>query len=189
MGNPGVVGAGGVFRGFNGSWFRGFHMDLRITTSVVAELNPLQQGLKLAIDCNIQTLYVELDARTVLERTQRGTNQSTEQLDRHYVDRLPSARYWLSTGKLNEQVKCVQGHAKCKLIYTVSALQEKGIDPQTSIGLSMYFKPRQWRMDEPKHRRWGSPRSHSQDWGTRRAPEPLLQLDELQPVEDLLNPQ
>ncbi|PKI68726.1 hypothetical protein CRG98_010783 [Punica granatum] len=65
-GNPGKAGAGGVIRDKAGNWKLGFSMNLGITTSVVAELVAILQGLLLATSQGIQKLIIETDASLIL---------------------------------------------------------------------------------------------------------------------------
>ncbi|PKI46601.1 hypothetical protein CRG98_032943 [Punica granatum] len=66
-GNPGKAGAGGLIRDEAGNWAIGFSMNLRITTSFVAELVALRQGLLLAKSQGTQKLFIEIDATLIYE--------------------------------------------------------------------------------------------------------------------------
>ncbi|PKI37422.1 hypothetical protein CRG98_042208 [Punica granatum] len=67
IGSPGSAGAGGFIRDSLGRWVSGFKMNLGCTTSPIAELKPLCQGLIIAAECGASKLIVELDAKLVLD--------------------------------------------------------------------------------------------------------------------------
>lgn len=49
FGNPGKVGGGGLIRISHGNWIKGFSRSIGYTTSLMAELWALRDGLNLAI--------------------------------------------------------------------------------------------------------------------------------------------
>ena len=67
FGNPGKAGGGGLIRDSEGRWLKGFSRAIGHTTSVVAELWAVRDGLNLAIQLGISCLEVELDAKIVVE--------------------------------------------------------------------------------------------------------------------------
>ena len=67
LGNLGKVGGGGLIRNSEGRWIRGFSRSIGYTTSVLAELWALRDGLTLAIQLGIRCLEVELDAKVIVE--------------------------------------------------------------------------------------------------------------------------
>jgi len=50
MGNPGLVGGGGLIRDENGDWIVGFARNIGITTSFQAELWAIRDGFSLCVD-------------------------------------------------------------------------------------------------------------------------------------------
>ena len=66
-GNPGLAGCGGVVRDENDKWIARFPKHIGISTSFVAELWGLREGLILCYDLNVPSLVVELDAKVVVE--------------------------------------------------------------------------------------------------------------------------
>lgn len=66
-GSPGLAGCGGVVRDSNGEWVSGFSRLIGTTNSFVAELWGLRDGLILCSNLNIQSLIVELDAKSVVD--------------------------------------------------------------------------------------------------------------------------
>lgn len=51
----------------DGRWVAGFSRRIGVTTSFVAELWGLREGLILCSNLNIQSLIVELDAKAVVD--------------------------------------------------------------------------------------------------------------------------
>ena len=66
-GNPGLAGCGGVVRNEDGRWITGFARRIGVTTSFVAELWGLREGLLLCSNLNVQFLVIELDAKAVVD--------------------------------------------------------------------------------------------------------------------------
>ena len=67
LGNPGIVGGGGLIRNENGEWVRGYARAVGATTSVIAELWALRNGIRLCIALNLQAVIFELDAKLVVD--------------------------------------------------------------------------------------------------------------------------
>ena len=67
LGNPGKSGGGGLIRNSQGNWIKGFSRPIGFTTSVMAELWVLRNGLYLAIQLGINFLEVELDAKVIVD--------------------------------------------------------------------------------------------------------------------------
>ncbi|KAK9288743.1 hypothetical protein L1049_017207 [Liquidambar formosana] len=63
---PGKASAGGLIRDHLGRWVKGFVRKLCIISSVDAELWALRDGLNLALKCNINKLYVDMDASSAI---------------------------------------------------------------------------------------------------------------------------
>ena len=68
VGNPGVVGCGGVVRDDRDKWVARFTRRIRLTSSFVAELWGLRDGLMMCCNLNISShLVVKLDAKAILD--------------------------------------------------------------------------------------------------------------------------
>ena len=67
LGNLGKSGGGGLIRNSQGNWIKGFSRSIGFTTSVMAELWVLRNGLYLAIQLGINFLEVELDAKVIVD--------------------------------------------------------------------------------------------------------------------------
>ena len=65
-GNPGIAGGGGVIRGDLGEWICGFEESMGICSSMKDEIKALLRGLKLAIQMNIDQLWVQIDSATLV---------------------------------------------------------------------------------------------------------------------------
>ena len=69
-GNPGLAGCGGIVRDEHSGWLAGFSRRIGITTSFVAELWGLRDGLMMCNNLNISTLVVEVDAKAIVDAFQ-----------------------------------------------------------------------------------------------------------------------
>ena len=67
LGSLGKAGGGRLIRNHNGDWVAGFSRSLGCTNSFMAELWALRNGLILAKDLNLNSLIVELDAKSVVQ--------------------------------------------------------------------------------------------------------------------------
>ena len=67
LGNPGLAGGGGLIRNEEGGWVAGFARKIGITTSFLAELWALRDGLSLCVDRSILAVDVELDAKSIVD--------------------------------------------------------------------------------------------------------------------------
>ena len=67
LGNPGLASGGGILRNEVGGWIRAFIRKIGITTSFVAELWAIRDGLSMCVDMQIPALEVELDAKVVAD--------------------------------------------------------------------------------------------------------------------------
>ena len=65
-GNPGKAGCGDLLHNYEGEWFGGFVSGVGFSTSCVAELWVLHDGLNLASSLQIENLIVELDALAIV---------------------------------------------------------------------------------------------------------------------------
>ena len=66
-GNLGLAGGGGLIHNDKGEWVKGYAQAISITTSVAAELWPLQDGIHLCIALKLPTMEIELDAKVVID--------------------------------------------------------------------------------------------------------------------------
>ena len=66
-GNPRPVGCGGILRVDNGIWVCGFSKKIGTTTSFVAELWAVREGLSLCLQRNFPAVVLELDAKSIFE--------------------------------------------------------------------------------------------------------------------------
>ena len=67
LGNPGKAGSGGLIQNCQGNWIKGFSRSIGVTTSVMAELWALRDGLYLTFQLGINILEIELDAKEIVE--------------------------------------------------------------------------------------------------------------------------
>ena len=67
LGNPGKAGGGGIIWDSEGRWVKGFARSIGFTTSIIAELWALRDGLLLADQIGVQKLWIELVAKVVVE--------------------------------------------------------------------------------------------------------------------------
>lgn len=67
LGNPGLAGGGGLIRDEEGKWIAGFACRIGKTTSFIAELWALCDGLNLCISHNFAAVEVELDAKAIVD--------------------------------------------------------------------------------------------------------------------------
>ena len=67
LGNPGLAGGGGVVRDWTGRWIVGFTRKISITTSLLAELWAIRDGLMLCIERNFSKVEVELGAKAIVD--------------------------------------------------------------------------------------------------------------------------
>ena len=65
LGNPDAVGGGGIIRNDVGIWVRAFARNIGNTTSFLAELWALRDGLQMCLQMHINALEVELDAKVI----------------------------------------------------------------------------------------------------------------------------
>ena len=67
LGSSGKAGGGGLIKDHNVDWVVGFSRSLGCTNSFMVELWALRDGLILAKDLNLNSLIVELDAKSVVQ--------------------------------------------------------------------------------------------------------------------------
>ena len=66
VGNPGKASCGGLLHNSEGSWLKGFARGVGCTTSCVAELWALRDGLNLASSLGIESLIIQLNALAIV---------------------------------------------------------------------------------------------------------------------------
>lgn len=62
-GNPDTTRSGGLIRNEKGEWICGYAKKIGITTSFVAELWGLKDGLIQCLNFNLSSVLIELDAK------------------------------------------------------------------------------------------------------------------------------
>ena len=67
MGNPGLVGGGGLIRNKRGEWIKGYARAIGITTSVAAKLWALRDGIRLCSTLKLPAVITELDSKLVVD--------------------------------------------------------------------------------------------------------------------------
>lgn len=74
MPNQGIGGLGGVFKNLNGDWIMGYAQALTKVSNVQAKLMAIRDGLRIAMDNQIQYLVVESDSQTALDLLKMNLN-------------------------------------------------------------------------------------------------------------------
>ena len=67
LGNPGRAGGGGLIWDEEGNWVLGYSRQIGITSSFIAELWALRDGLMMCVDRNFPAVVVEMDAKVIIE--------------------------------------------------------------------------------------------------------------------------
>lgn len=67
LGNPGLAGGRGLIRNEEGRWVVGFAHKIGITSSFLAELWALRDGLSLCVSQSFRAVDVELDAKSIVD--------------------------------------------------------------------------------------------------------------------------
>ena len=88
--NPGKAGGGGIIRDRQGAWVKGYARSIGFTSSIMAELWALRDGLRLADHLGIWQLEVELDAMVIVELLNSKKNPNSV-----YAPLLFDCRYLL----------------------------------------------------------------------------------------------
>jgi len=78
LGNPGLVGGGGLIRNDKGEWVKGFARAIGATTSVAAELWALRYGIKLCIALKLTAVVIELDSKLVVDLLKKELNNPND---------------------------------------------------------------------------------------------------------------
>ena len=68
------MGGGSLIRNNKGEWIRGYARAIESTTSVVAELWALRDGICLCIALKLQAVVFELDAKLVIDLLSKEEN-------------------------------------------------------------------------------------------------------------------
>lgn len=94
VGNFGVARSGGLIRDTNGEWVMGFARRIGKTSSFLAELWALHDGLQLCLQIQAQAVLIELDSKTILDAFNSQAYSSTivsSIMDdcRHMILRIP----------------------------------------------------------------------------------------------------
>ena len=71
LGNPRRAGGGGLIHNNKGEWIQGYVRAIGCTTSVVAELWALRDGIRLCITLKIPAVVFELDAKLIVDLLQK----------------------------------------------------------------------------------------------------------------------
>ena len=66
LGNPGLVGGGGLIKNDKGEWIRGYARAIGSTTSATTKLWALRDVIRLCMALNLQAVVFELDAKLVI---------------------------------------------------------------------------------------------------------------------------
>ena len=66
IGNPGRAGGGGILQDDQGRWIASFSKNIGLSTSFMAELWALSDGLIFCNDLNYSAVDVQIDAKTIV---------------------------------------------------------------------------------------------------------------------------
>ena len=114
QGNVGLAGGGGVLRDDQGNWVLGYSRKIGRTTSFLAELWALRDGLHLCLSKNHLDVEVELDAKIIVDAL-NATQQSDQPVSPLMDDfRLLATRFNHIQFKhcYREANKCADGLAR-----------------------------------------------------------------------------
>jgi len=64
--NPRIISGGGVLRGYQGEWIKGFIEKFGKCTFVKAELRAVLRGLKMARDLGLKRIWLQADSTIVV---------------------------------------------------------------------------------------------------------------------------
>lgn len=98
LGNPGLAGGGGLIRNEKGGWVVGFASKIGITSSFLAELWALRDGLNLCVSRGIAAIEVELDAKFIVDAVSNPKYSNifaSVLMDdcRHLVKQIPQTQF------------------------------------------------------------------------------------------------
>ena len=96
-GNPGQVGCGGLIRSENGDWLGGFSRSIGCTSSFMAELWGLRDGLNLYYDMHLSAVDVQLDAKAIVQLLANSSSANFSVLPlledcRHLISQIGQVR-------------------------------------------------------------------------------------------------
>ena len=80
LGNPGIC--GGVVQDELGGWLGGFSSKIGITTSFLAKLWALRNGLILCQNLQLTALEIELDAKAIVDLLANSSNSFAQKKKR-----------------------------------------------------------------------------------------------------------
>lgn len=66
LGNPGKAGGGGIIRDDQGNWVAGFSRNIGFSSSFIAELWALRDGLSLCKSLNLNAVDIQIDAKAIV---------------------------------------------------------------------------------------------------------------------------
>ena len=95
--DSGIAGGGGLLRDANGDWVTGFARRIGTTSSFMAELWALRDGLQLCLHLHTQAVCIELDSKSIVEifnsQTHANTFISSLIEDcKHMISKIPQTR-------------------------------------------------------------------------------------------------
>ena len=67
LGNLGLAGSGGLIRNGDGDWVCGYAKKIGITTSFVAELQGLRDGILQCLKLHLPTIKIEIDVKSIVD--------------------------------------------------------------------------------------------------------------------------
>ena len=67
LGNPGRAGCGGIIRNDHGDWIGGFSRSIGFTTSFIAELWALRDGLTFYNNLHFNAVNIEIDVKAIVD--------------------------------------------------------------------------------------------------------------------------
>lgn len=96
-GHFGIAGGRGLIRNTNGEWVTGFARRIGTTSSFLAELWALHDGLQLCLHIQAQAVLIELDSKTIVDAFNSQAHSNTfvsSIMDdcRHMIPRIPQTR-------------------------------------------------------------------------------------------------
>ena len=97
IGNHGTASGGGILRDDSGIWVKGFARNIGTTTSFLAKLWALRDGLIMCLDLQITALEIDLDAKVMDDlmnnvETSSIANASLVADCRHLISQIPQVK-------------------------------------------------------------------------------------------------
>ncbi|XP_050263906.1 uncharacterized protein LOC126708133 [Quercus robur] len=114
LGNSSAAGGGGILRDASGNWVQAFSRNIGTTTSFMAEIWALRDGLLMCLNLGINALEVELDARVVADPMNCSANSNVANFAvvnncKRLISLLPQAKV---THCYREANQCADGLAR-----------------------------------------------------------------------------